>query len=351
MAMSPIGKLSGAAGEAKQLAKEDAQRRKFAPRILNPNELQGEYNASRLLTTTLGTGTGESRELTADDLAAFRQNARALGKKFVGGITARQVIDLSLRSDRDKARREITVAVPSSARALRDGQSVGGLEVRFVTNASKRNGASRHFVNVEFLGYATAVASGAMSPEKAASLLKKQNIRFECGCGRHTYWFRYVATVGNYNYGRPENGYPKIRNPKLAGVACKHALRVMAEIEGSGMVQAFLTRAIVKGRASQTGKTNIRTSQKEANKQINRQAARPGTSAARTGDRDYDRSRAALRKQSRATTTKPKKLASGSKRVVAMAGDPKAEATLLGIISQLGITREQAISIIKGTTK
>lgn len=344
MAQSPIGKLSGSAGDAKAQAREDADRRRSAPRILNPNELQGEYDASRLLTTTLGSG--EPRQMTADDLAAFRQNARTLGKKFVGGITARQVVDLSLRQDRDKARREITVAVPSGARALRSGRDVKGLEVRFVTNASRKHGANRHFVNVEFLGYPTAVSSGGMTPSKAAALMRKQGLRFECGCGRHTYWFRYIATVGNYHYGRPENGYPKIRNPRLSGVACKHALRVMAEIEGSGMVQSFLARAITKGR-EQDGRATIRTSQKEANKQINKQAARPANQA-RTGDRDYDRARAALRKQSRATTTRPKRVASGSKRVAAMAGDPKSEATLLGVISQLGITREQAIAILKG---
>ncbi|OTG39189.1 hypothetical protein B7G60_14670, partial [Staphylococcus aureus] len=31
--------------------------------------------------------------MTADDLAAFRRNAAIAGKSFVGGITARQVID------------------------------------------------------------------------------------------------------------------------------------------------------------------------------------------------------------------------------------------------------------------
>lgn len=343
----PLGRLTGSAAEAKEQARRDAQQRKTAPRILSPNEMQGDYDAARLLTTTLGTGTGEPREMTADDLAAFRQNARALGRKFVGGITARQVVDQSLRQDRDRARREITVAVPSAARALRNGGNVSGLEVRFVTNASMRHGQSRYFVNVEFLGYPTAVASGGMSPAKAASLMRKQGIRFECSCPRHRYWYRYMATVGNYNYGRPENGYPKIRNPRLVGVACKHALRVMAEIEGSGMVQNFLTRIVTKGRASQTGKASIRTSEKVAKQQAARQSARP-TNRARSGDRDYDRARAALRKQSRATTGRPKRVASGSKRVTATAGDPKAEAALLGIISQLGISREQAIAIIRG---
>lgn len=346
-----IGKLAGTAGEARERARQDAAGRKSAaPRILSPNDMQGEYDASRLLTTTLGTGSNEPRQLTADDIAAFRQNARALGNKFVGGITARQVIDQSTRQDRERARREITVAVPSAARALRAGGGISGLEVRFVTNASMRHGESRYFVNVNFLGYPSAASSGALSPAKAASLLRKQGITFECSCPRHRYWYRYMATVGKYNYGRPENGYPRVRNPGLVGVACKHALRVMAEIEGSGMVLGFLTRVITKGRAADTGRASIRTSQKEADELASKQAKRSTTST-KTGDRDYDRARLALRKQSRSVTAKPKRVASGSKRVSAMAGDPAAEKALLGIISQLGISRDQAIAIIKGATK
>jgi len=341
-----IGKLTGSSAEAKALAKADAARRRGAQTILNPNELQGDYDAGRLLETTLG---GIKRDLTADDLAAFRQNARVLGKRFVGGITARQVIDMSQTIDRKRAREEITVAVPSSGRVARgNNRSIDSLEVRFVTNASRKYGAIRHFVTVQFLGYPTAVASGDRTPAKAATLLRKEKVRFDCDCGRHTFWYRYIATVGNYNAGRAENGYPKIRNPNLSGVACKHVLRVMAEIEGSGVVQQFLTRAITKGRASVDGSSTVRTSDKAANKIIQKQALRPTTHGGRTGDRDYDRARQALRKQSRATTTRPAKVASGSRRVKVMAGDPKAEAALMSVVAQLGISREQAIAILQG---
>lgn len=341
-----IGKLTGSAAEAKELARADAERRRGARNILNPNELQGDYDAGRLLQTTLG---GEIRDLTADDLAAFRQNARSLGRRFKGGITPRQVIDMSRSIDRKRARTEITVAVPSSARTVRGaGRSADSLEVRFITNASKRHGTYRHFVTVQFLGYPNAIASGALSPDKAASQIRKQAVRFDCDCGRHTFWYRYIATVGNYNAGRAENGYPKIRNPNLAGVACKHVLRVMAEVEGSSVVQSFLVRAIAKGRERMDGTSHIRTSEKAAKKIIQKQAVRPTTHGGRTGDRDYDRARRALRQQSRATTTRPTKVAAGSKRLSALAGDPKAEAALMGVVQQLGISREQAIAILQG---
>ena len=116
--MADIGRLAGAAAEAKQLAQDDATRRNGAPRILSPSSLRGDnIDATTVLTTTLGTD-GAKRPLTADDLAAFRQNVRVLGKRFKGGITARQVVDMSHMIDRKRAREEITVAVPASARGV-----------------------------------------------------------------------------------------------------------------------------------------------------------------------------------------------------------------------------------------
>ena len=349
--VSILGKLAGATGEARARAKADADQRAAAGNaeksvILNPQDVRGDYDVARLLTTTLG---GKMRAMTSDDLAAFRHNAKLLGNRFKGGVTPRNVIDMSEAEDRKRARIQITVAVPAAARGVKDSsKKVDRLEVRFITNASKDSSDERHYVMVEFMGYPAAVASGAMSASKAAALMRRQNVRFDCDCGRHRYWYRYLATIGNYNAGRAESGYPKIRNPNLAGMACKHVLRVMTEIEASGLVLSFLARAIEKGRKSEDGTGSIRTSQKEADKQAAKQANRPTVRGANTGDRDFDRSRAALRKASRATKTTPKRVAGGSKRIAALANEPAARDMLLGIIGQLGISREQAIAILKG---
>ena len=342
-------KISGSVGEAKAIAKADQKSRENAPNILKPSEVRGEYDANRMLETTLG---GVKRLMTSDDLAAFRRNAAIAGKNFVGGITARQVIDQSLSIDRKRAREEILWAMPSHGQK----NQKGNLFVRFNTDASKRNGSTRHFVQVEFLGFQTAVISGANAPLKAARLMSKEKIRFDCDCGRHTYFLRYVATVGNYNAGRAESGYPKIRNPNLVGIACKHVLRVMAEIEGGAYVLKFLSKAIDEAR-KKGDKAKVQTSQKEADKQIEKQAGRSTTRLDSREERDLYRSRVALRKSAttaRKTLDKPKVVAGGSRKVgqLGKLGNNKtAETILLQTIQGLGITREQAIAMLNSLKK
>ena len=120
-----LGKLRGHVKEAKARFDRDARERAQAGRepadrniILTEREVRGEWDASRVLMTTLN---GQVRPITANDLAAFRQNMRIAQRRFGGksGITPRQVIDLAsstpLRyldptskfdSDIDKARRD-----------------------------------------------------------------------------------------------------------------------------------------------------------------------------------------------------------------------------------------------------
>lgn len=146
----------------------------------------------------------------------------------------------------------------------------------------------------------------------------------------------------------PETGFPKIRNPNLVGVACKHVLRVMSEIEGGNAVQAFLARAIEKGRKNGDGAGHIRQLQKEAERLADKQAKRPMASNARdSGDRDFDRARRALRRQSRATTTKPKRAAKGSRRAAALGATPSARDKLMAVAKELGISPDQAAAIFR----
>lgn len=235
----------GAPREAKGRYLGELANRQRAARILTPDEVAGEYDAGRLLMTTLG---GHLHALTPEDLRVFRQNVQLLGRRFRGGITPKSVIDLSLPEDRDRANAQIKMAVPV--------QSIGA-RVHFLTNAGPDSDVTRHHVHIELMHFSAAVSS----PAKVADLVKQVvagPLKFDCDCGRHTYWYRYIATVGRYNAGRDETGFPKIRNPQLRGVACKHVLRVMQQLS-MPVVRDFVKRMIENSRSNLEQKPRVLT--------------------------------------------------------------------------------------------
>lgn len=331
-ARDALGKLRGHVGAAKKLAAADAQQRKDAeksPRsiILGKQDVQGEYDAFRALTTTLG---GAHREITHEDLATFRHNMRELQGRITGeGLTARQILDMASgnplknvdgNDDLALARKQIRMAVPASAT---------NNDVRFITNAGPDSKDVRHHVLVRFLGFAdvaremmTTPTTGdkttkVITPKQGANKLRKQRLAFDCDCGRHRYFFRYVAEIGGFNAGRKELGYPKIRNPGLKGVACKHVLRVMSEVESSTLVLNFLTRHLEKLLRSADNHATNRHSQKDAEAMAAKQAAKPRaikTSEDRLRQRDAIRLKAAVQ-----AAPPPKKLAAGTRKSQAIA--------------------------------
>lgn len=235
-------RLGSARREAEAAHQFDLERRQASTTILHPNEVSGEYDAGRLLTTTLR---GAHRAITHSDLRAFSANVSRLKKQFKGGITAQAVIDLSLEVDRKRANKEIRMAVPAS---------LTGGRVHFITNAGPDSDVSRHHVHVEFLDFQAAVGASPNDPKKTGKLVANGRLTFDCDCGRHTFWYRYIATIGKYNYGRAETGFPKIRNPGLKGVACKHVLRTMHVIQRDTAVQAKLAAQVLKARAVLDGR-------------------------------------------------------------------------------------------------
>ncbi|MGI9213558.1 MAG: hypothetical protein ACR2HF_13885 [Methylococcaceae bacterium] len=256
-----IGRVSGAVGDAKKII--EAANRKRADeaklptsRILGTKDLaSGQWDAARTLQTTLN---GELRDITRDDLAAFKKNIKTVRSRFSPGISARQIINLSTQIDRDRANQQIKMAVPVSANK--------GV-VRFITSAGGETpGVHRHHVSVDFLDFDREAAAGDLVGRKSAIRLRKSPLKIECDCGRWRFWYKYIATIGGYNAGKAETGYPKIRNPKLGGLACKHLLRVCHEIESGGAIISFLASHLEKGKKDDLNRANSKTAQKEAEK-------------------------------------------------------------------------------------
>lgn len=312
-----LGKLSGAVGEGKQRLKNEAEKLKDAvnhPKsiLLRPKDiLTGKWDAARTLTTTMG-GEKAGRAITRDDLVAFKKNIETVAAAHkLDGIKAQQVIDLSDALDRqrtsssykvgNKTIKPITQASPVLAN--------GGI-VRFLTNAGGSTpGVTRHHVVVDFvrLTQIAASAKGGVDDttirafaKTAAKELVKSPLKFYCDCERHKYWYCYIATIGGFAVGRPygllQDGYPKITNPNLEGIACKHVIRVMREITASPHVQSYLARHLEKIILNHTKQGQTKQGQKDAENLAKSQAGRTDHAVQTSGQKKAERGADTLRK-------------------------------------------------------
>ncbi len=358
-----LGKVRGHVGEAKGRFDADDRRRadaEAAPKstILTDRMLKSGLDAGKVLFTTLN---GGLTQITANELATFRHNMQ-LAKKEAGfngkGITARQVIDLAsatplkyarnqpggAQSDIDKARKEITMGVPVSA--LHD-------TIRFITNAGPGSKVSRHHVTIQLLGFRdavdfiTAAGDDSTAPRKAADRMRKAGLKFDCSCERHTFFLRYVATIGGFNAGRDETGFPKIRNPGLKGVACKHVLRVMTELESSGAVLRFLERHLQSVSAYKAN-TTLKQVEAEELARAKKAPTRIKTSEQRDAEARKARARRSLLKAAKeAAKSKPQKKPGSASRRAAKRVETAAET----IGKQFGLSPEQVMAILAGQAK
>jgi len=305
--------------------------------ILNPDDVAGLYDGGRLLITTLG---GVPRPITQDDLAQFRDTARKLGKKLKGGITPRQIIDLSLRDRRERAHEEIKTAVPV--------QNAGG-RVQFQTSAGPHSKHSRHYVTVDFMMYSAVVASPAPAAKLVGELIKGA-VKIDCSCEDNRFMFRYIHTVGKFNAGRAETGFPKIKNAALKGVACKHVLRVMTLITQSPTFKAWAVKMIDRGRAKLTTVADnekiadAREFAEKAAKESHRQR-RVATTEEKRAERARWAQKNALTAATKTATTPKRSAASGRKAKIAT---DKAAAALA---AQFGMTADQVLALLAAQQK
>lgn len=221
-------------------AQELKERQAAADRLLTTDILaRKDIDAARLLFTTMG---GQLRPITLDDLRVFTASAKKLGKRFKGGITAQGVINASLKEDRERSNAQIRTAVVVRAK---------GGKLEFITNAGPDSEEVRYHVNVEFPAFNAAAAT----PRKAALLARDMldgPLKFECSCKRFRFFYRYIATVGGFVSGRREESFPKITNPSLSGIACKHALRVMHAVQKDANVRNQATKMIAAAQSNDT---------------------------------------------------------------------------------------------------
>lgn len=179
----------------------------------------------------------DGRFFTADDMKQFMASRTAHREQFKGsvpGITYNQLVAQSASIDVKRASNKVTDGTGITSAAFVGLQhNLAIISVK----ASAESPHAHHRVKIRFEAWDQAVediGDEKKRPPAIARGLCADRVSFDCDCGRHQYWYRYMATAGNYAVAPPkEYAFPKIRNPDLAGVACKHVLHAITRFQSS----------------------------------------------------------------------------------------------------------------------
>ncbi len=213
------------------IRKTQNQRRKQAKRTITPAMLRRKSPEDL---AKLGLNSN-GLPFTREDLLALEKKKRQFQKKYdskTPGITLAQIIAGSREIDIKRANNQVSDGSGIKQAAL---ISMQGNVAKFKVKASEKNGKQHHEVALQFHEWDDALMNA--DPEKgyakAALAAVKGRMSIACSCDRHTFWYRYLATVGNYCLAPPkEFAPPKIRNPNFEGVACKHVLHALNKSTG-----------------------------------------------------------------------------------------------------------------------
>lgn len=188
---------------------------------------------------------------------------------------------------------------------------------------------------------------------QAAKALVSGRLSFECPCGRHQYWYRYLATLGGYAIEPLERDFPKIRNPRLTGCCCKHVLRVLQELK-KNRVPMVLARELEKERGRPGFKSAVRKSTL-SNANLRAVMDRKTLKEARAALEEHRKESEKLKRELKPRGSGKKTLVENKALVAAVetilkaakAANLSPDAMLGGVAKNFGVTREQIDAIIK----
>lgn len=228
----------------RRIKKEQSLKRKKAQRTLTPSILRNR-KAEDIL--NLGRKSKAGTFFTLEDLKSFEQSREQLKKAFKSkekGISYAQLISHCRAIDVKRANNKVDDGSGiTTATFIGMSHNVARVSVK----ASRISKHGHHRVKIRFEQWGDALDDLEDNPDselKAARQLCAGYVSFDCDCGRHQYWYRYIATAGNFAITPPaEYAYPKIRNPHLEGVACKHVIHTLARFQ-SGSWQKLIGKQL-----------------------------------------------------------------------------------------------------------
>lgn len=183
---------------------------------------------------------GEKREYSLQDLDKMAKRISSAGKEFHGrqkGVLVAELMKKTRSEDKQSAR-SVAAAVPY--------KFADNMLFFQVTASGETPKAPSHYrvrVRLEEWDYQVNKHKGN-NYMKSAIKATHGRISFDCACGRHQFYYRYLAHIGGFAVEPPiENVFPKIKNPKLRGACCKHVVKVILALQ-TAPIQGRIARAM-----------------------------------------------------------------------------------------------------------
>jgi len=149
-------------------------------------------------------------------------------KYFKDGMTIKNALSSSLEEDKKRAKQQLKAFFVKSLQ-----KDV----FKFIVKSSGLHIKDKYQVDIQWVSARNlALSDETLTPKE---IFVKSTIKTQCSCERFTYWYRYIATQGNFVLGLREHRFPKVRNANLKGVLCKHQIRVMQSIETPSFQKIF----------------------------------------------------------------------------------------------------------------
>ncbi|TMO87716.1 phage tail protein [Pseudoalteromonas ruthenica] len=216
-----------------EITRQQRKNRTHAKRTLPPQKLKRKSVEDLVKIGKKEDGTS----FTIEDLKRFEKMRKQFRKRTSGdkGISYAELVANARSID-------IKRANGSSNDGL--GLSTGNLikmergnVVIFRVKASTKSKHENHRVKLRLEDWEEELENAEPTEEGYQAAVKRAargRYSIECDCGKHQYWYRYMATVGGYQLGQPrEMAYPKVRNPNLEGTACKHVLKAVQLLQSA----------------------------------------------------------------------------------------------------------------------
>jgi ribosomal protein S21 len=214
---------------ARQLKAADRKRSKdkreayLTADILRNRQYLTKNGRKRLV---LDYGAAGKKEFSLQQLSEMAAKIEKRAGKFesnVNGVPVPDLLRASLPIDKQRAKTIRNAALFKFAgetlffRVTASGETIGAPSHYLVrVRLDDWQGSVRKGIGDNYLPAATEAVRGHVS--------------FDCNCGRHQFWYRYLATIGGFALS-PEHVFPKIRNPRLTGACCKHTLKTLLVLQ------------------------------------------------------------------------------------------------------------------------